>query len=285
MTMHPVPAPPLLPPAPQVEPTLLAQSDEWLVVNKPPGWLSVPGRPPTSPAPSQASKASGPPTRPRPLAEAPLPSNPQRPVILQWAQAQLPSSEDRLYPVHRLDFETSGVLLFARTPEAHRKACQAFQSRKTQKTYLLLAHGPLPALPLLKLQSPIEGAPSTTQLEILQAFDPSPRHQPLPPTANHSTFLARATPLTGRRHQIRIHLARLGTPLLGDGTYGGLREAPGGAASILFSRVALHAFRLRLPSGEVFEAPLPADFETWLSQLQPQASSPMRYLLNSREAL
>jgi tRNA pseudouridine32 synthase/23S rRNA pseudouridine746 synthase len=148
--------------------------------------------------------------------------------------------------VHRLDRETSGVLLLARDADSHREANRWFEHHEIRKLYDFLAVGRLSA-PLVKVKAPIQGAPALTQFETVRARD--------------GFFHGRARPFTGKRHQIRIHLAGLGHSILGDSKYGGPRELGGRE----YGRVALHASRLELPTGEVFESPFPADFAHWVS--------------------
>jgi len=212
------------------QPRVLAETAEWIVLDKPSGWITIPGR-----VSQQGEPAS-------------------RPILLNWVQERYPEA----LTVHRLDVETTGVLLFARGPDAHRKASVWFQKRETSKNYVCLASG-RPARPLMKIQEPIEGAPSTTQVEVLERFQKF-----------QEVFHARVRPLTGRRHQIRIHLAAGGHPLLGDSRYGGpcrMQTDPSGA-TIEITRVALHAESLALPSGERFTAPLPQDLSGWLNFLR-----------------
>jgi 23S rRNA-/tRNA-specific pseudouridylate synthase len=196
--------------------SVLKTTADWAVVAKPAGWLTIPGR-----------------------VEAP--------VLNQWLEAEL---GEKVFVVHRIDRETSGVVLFARSEAAHRKANTWFQEHQIKKEYDCLAEGS-PRVPLLRIKAPIEGASSATQLEVKESFAAG-------------AFWAKARPLTGRRHQIRIHLAGQGFPLLGDPKYGGKRNF----ASIEIARVALHARRLELPSGEVFEAEWPEDFSGWVSALR-----------------
>lgn len=207
--------------------------DLW-VVAKPAGWRVIPGRE------SASQKAVEP-----------------VPVLQSWGEQRL---GQKLWVVHRIDQGTSGVVVFARTAEAHARTCQAFEQRKVKKEYDLLAEG-APGLPLLKLDSPVEGKPSLTQVSRKEQF--------------HSAFLARARIMTGRRHQIRIHLSQAGFPLLGDTRYGGrstLSLLSG--AELAFQRPALHAARLELPAGAgQFEAPWPADFSAWVEALRGAGSS------------
>jgi 23S rRNA-/tRNA-specific pseudouridylate synthase len=205
-------------------PVILHESPDWLALAKPAGWLTIPGRPSVA----ELEEAA-----------------PGAPVLVEWARER----HGPIWVVHRLDRETSGVLLFARNPEAHRRAGQWFQKHEVRKVYDCLAAG-VPAAPTFKINSPIADAPSATQVEVV-------RRAP-------DAFLARVRPLTGRRHQIRIHLSRQGYPIWGDAQYGGEREPRPGLG---VGRVALHAARLELPDGSRFEAPWPADFGEWVEEL------------------
>lgn len=202
---------------PTNEPTVLSETSRWLILMKPPGWLSV-----------------------RPASRDP------RPVLGDWLKGR---SGAELFPVHRLDAETSGVILFAKGAEAHREASLWFQSRKVRKTYHALASGQ-PSAPMSRVSEPVGGQAALSQIEVKERFA--------------GAFLAQVTPRTGRRHQIRIHLASKGNPILGDTEYGGPRALGG----IEIARVALHAFRLELPGGERFEAQWAPDFAAWVEALR-----------------
>ena len=211
------------------EPKLIHETAELVVINKPAGWLSIRGR-----------------------------GDETAPVLSDWV-AERHGSSGKIWIVHRLDRETSGVILFARSEEAHREANSWFSGRKIRKKYECLAQG-APRMPMLRIQKAIEGHPCATQVEVAERYS--------------SGFLARVTPVTGRRHQIRIHLALEGHPLFGDTQYGGLRDVRLRSGDILtVSRVALHASRLELPTGDVFEAPWPEDFRGWVSVLRKDAQS------------
>ncbi|MFM8322331.1 MAG: RluA family pseudouridine synthase [Chloroflexota bacterium] len=182
----------------------------------------------------------------------------------------------RVWVVHRLDKETSGVMVLALTAEAHRALNTQFEQRQAAKRYHALALGS-PAwdettahLPLRAdgdrrhrtVVDPRRGKPALTALAVLQRF-----------TA--PAVLLEAQPRSGRTHQIRAHLAALGHPLLGDALY--QRKEQAALDPQVIARVALHARRLGLDhplSGErlEFEAPYPADFRAALQRLQPAAS-------------
>ncbi|ACL63577.1 pseudouridine synthase, RluA family [Anaeromyxobacter dehalogenans 2CP-1] len=162
--------------------------------------------------------------------------------------------------VHRLDRETSGVTVFARTRDAAAALAEAFRTGTPEKTYLALcarapspaegrvalALGKDPARPGLRRVDPA-GDPAATRYRTL-------REAP-------GGALVEARPETGRTHQIRVHLAALGAPLLGDARYGGPRRV----GEVAAPRVMLHATRLELPhpatgARMVFEAEPPEDF-------------------------
>lgn len=167
-----------------------------------------------------------------------------------------------LTPIHRLDRETSGVLLFARDPAAARRAGKQFSARTVTKEYVAVVSPPPsatawqvtgrlarvahPAHSLFELRQggPEAGEWSGTRFEVQRAAG--------------ARALVRALPLTGRTHQLRVHLASGGTPIVGDALYGA-GWAEGGA-----ERMLLHALALELALEEGgpprrIEAPLPGD--------------------------
>jgi len=162
--------------------------------------------------------------------------------------------------VHRLDRETSGVTVLARTKVAAAALGDAFRTGGPSKTYLALcARAPSP--PEGRLDAPLGKDPSRAGLRRVDPRgDPAAtRYRTL--RAGPLAALVEASPETGRTHQLRVHLAHLGAPLLGDPRYGGPRRV--GEVSI--PRVLLHARRLEIvhpTRGErlAFEAPVPEDF-------------------------
>jgi RluA family pseudouridine synthase len=190
----------------------------------------------------------------------------------------------RLWIVHRLDRETSGALLIARSVDAHRILNDQFEKRTVRKIYWAIVQGNPDwseknvRTPLLAdgdrrhrtIIEPQSGKPASTELRVLERFN--------------AYALLEAIPLTGRTHQIRAHCSSLGLPLVGDGLYGGppslflsmLKAGfQGGARGecALLQRTALHSHLISLihpVTSQAFtlEAPLPKDFRAALRQLR-----------------
>ena len=167
--------------------------------------------------------------------------------------------------VHRLDKDTSGVVLVAKNETAHRALARQFKNRKIKKTYLALVRG------LVKSSSGVietsigrhrtnrkkmtadmdQGRQAQTRYEVLETF-------------GHFSYL-KVFPKTGRTHQIRVHLAFIHHPVLGDKLYGGKTAGP----YMEMPRQALHSNRIEIvhPLSEkplVFEAPVPPDIDDYL---------------------
>ncbi len=182
--------------------------------------------------------------------------------------------------VHRLDKDTSGLLAAAKTELAHQALVRQFQGREVRKKYLALVWGRLPQKegriegvvgrhPSQRQKMSVHarrGKEAVTLWKVLQEF-PGP------------LTLVELTPKTGRTHQLRVHLASLGHPVLGDATYGGgvsrLKSAPPKLSGLrpLVRRQLLHAWKLGFThprGGEAvsWEAPLPEDFGLVLSFLE-----------------
>lgn len=178
-----------------------------------------------------------------------------------------PDDEDyRPGIVHRLDKETSGVMVVAKTAEAHRELAAAFKKRLTEKVYVALVVGKLE--PEIYVDAPIGRHPSQRHKMGINGSNAKSAQTRFWVIAElqHATLgtisLLRAKPHTGRTHQIRVHLQHLGVPILGDKVYG--RE------SQLMPRQALHAQRLTLPhpydkQAITFAAHIPEDMlQAWL---------------------
>lgn len=178
--------------------------------------------------------------------------------------------------VHRLDAGTSGVLVVAKNDRAHQSLQTQFQKRSVSKIYIALAHGTTSEQ--FTIDRPI-GRDARDRKKISsrtrtprEATSVVSRLEKLP-----GSSLLEIRILTGRTHQIRVHLSEAGHPLVGDRDYGGRPpwgRTPRGLEALRdFPRPALHAFRLGFQhpeSGEsvTFEAPLPEDFSRLLAELR-----------------
>lgn len=165
--------------------------------------------------------------------------------------------------VHRLDRDTSGVIVVAKTVAAQARLAAAFKARDTRKQYLAITVGAPPAPvvvnapigrhPTRKICMAVNGVGARDAETRVDLLARAPGRQ-LSSGVQHALVLAQ--PRTGRTHQIRVHLAALGTPILGDSVYG--------RPSVLIGRQALHAWRLDVPHPSGFgrlrlEASPPAD--------------------------
>ncbi|HJS19353.1 MAG TPA: RluA family pseudouridine synthase [Anaerolineales bacterium] len=179
--------------------------------------------------------------------------------------------EERPGIVHRLDKETSGLILLAKNERAHRWLQDQFRLRKVDKTYLALVDGKPPTL-AGRVEAHIGRDPSHRKR---MAIVPESRgreaiseYRTLESFKSHT--LLEFHPLTGRTHQIRLHCAFLGCPIVGDEVYG--RKKP----SIELDRHFLHAYRLKiiLPAEtetRFLEAPLPEELEQVLRSLRNES--------------
>lgn len=141
-----------------------------------------------------------------------------------------------VFVVHRIDTGTSGVVVFARNRAAAAQLSELFASRSVRKIYLAVIEGSIPHE--LTIESPIGGKDAHTVVRPLKQFD--------------DKTLIEAEILTGRMHQIRIHLKSIERPVAGDRRYGSSMPAP---------RMLLHAWKLEHETfGEPLVAPVPADF-------------------------
>ena len=190
---------------------VLHEDHQILIVNKPAGLLSVPGK---------------------------------TPELADCLIARLEIAYPQVLLVHRLDRDTSGVMVFALTPHAQRHLGLQFEKRQTKKTYLARVAGRMEPktgtvdLPLIvdwpnrpwQMVDPENGKPAVTDWRVMKASDVESRVQ--------------LYPLTGRSHQLRVHMLSLGHPILGDPLYAS-------ETAEQYPRMMLHAeeLRLRHPDG------------------------------------
>jgi 23S rRNA pseudouridine1911/1915/1917 synthase len=220
---------------------IVYEDDALLVIDKPAGMVVHPG----------AGHASG------TLVNA---------VLAHCPQVADVGGADRSGLVHRLDKDTSGLILVAKDDATHAELQRQFKRRRVTKTYLALVEGQVQPREGI-IEAPIgrdkrqrkkmavvhRGRKARTGYRVVETF------------AEHT--LLEVYPRTGRTHQVRVHLAWLGHPIVGDLVYGRRRQR------LLRSRHFLHAARLRIThptTGEeiTFEAPLPPKLESVLEQLR-----------------
>jgi 23S rRNA pseudouridine1911/1915/1917 synthase len=169
--------------------------------------------------------------------------------------------------VHRLDKDTSGLLVVARTPTAHTDLVRQLQARTVRREYLALVHGTVARNGLI--DAPIARHPvKRTSMAVIASGKRAVTHYEVQERFADCTLLACRLE-TGRTHQIRVHLAALRHPLVGDPTYGRRR-------GITFHRQALHAWRLGLVhpltrKAMTWRSPLPPDFAALLESLRAVA--------------
>ena len=178
------------------------------------------------------------------------------------------NGEDRPGIVHRLDRFTSGVILVARTDQAHQHLAAQFANRETEKYYLALVHGAMPAesgrverpisrnlIHRFKMTTSESGRYAITDWRVVTRYE--------------KFTLVEVKIGTGRTHQIRVHMASLRHPVAGDATYGAPANAEAERAG---GRFFLHAARItfRHPLTDIpmtIEAPRPPELQAWLAAL------------------
>lgn len=170
--------------------------------------------------------------------------------------------------VHRLDQETSGVLVFARTLPMARWLTEAFRMRTVQKIYWALVCG-VPNQKEGTISLPLSKKPEGEKIRVEQDNGlPAITHYHVMDTFENRFSLLELTPETGRTHQLRVHLAEgLKTPILGDGKYGGKAAFPYGRTSL---HLHAHGLSFPLPKGDFItvEAPLPVRFQKTFEELR-----------------
>jgi 23S rRNA pseudouridine1911/1915/1917 synthase len=239
--------------AKHIVPSIIYQDDDIIIVNKPANYLTIPDR-----------------------------HYADRPNILNFLKEKF----ERVFIVHRIDRETSGILIFARNEEAHRHLSMQFEARTCEKIYLALVEGKMMVetgvidKPIAESQTVAgkmviakRGKSSITKYKVLEVFQ------------NYT--LVACEILTGRMHQIRIHLQSIGYPLAIDAMYGRKGEfflsdvkhrkfklAKDVDAELpIMSRSTLHAHQLTVQhpttlENVTFTVPLPKDFDAVVTQIR-----------------
>jgi 23S rRNA pseudouridine1911/1915/1917 synthase len=183
---------------------------------------------------------------------------------------------DRPGIVHRLDKDTSGLLVVARTPAAYRSLAKQFRAHSAGREYMVLAAGAVEAdagtidAPIgrsmrhrTRMAVTTRGRQARTEYHVVRRFN-------VPVVST----LLRASLDTGRTHQVRVHLAAIGHPVVGDARYGGTGARPRSLVTEMApGRLFLHAFRLSLdhPAGDrmTWQSPLPDDLAVVIESLSP----------------
>ena len=192
--------------------------------------------------------------------------------------------ENRPGIVHRLDRDTTGLLLVAKDDLAHRKLALQFEQRTIHKEYMAIVMG-VPDRDNDYVERPIGPHPTNREKMAIRNLEDGGKesvtfYEVIERFANHA--LVRCKPRTGRTHQIRVHLAHIGHPVVADKLYSGrdrltlgdvLGHAISEADDVLIDRQALHAFKLKLSHPLTglpleFQAPLPEDMERTLAALR-----------------
>ncbi len=185
---------------------------------------------------------------------------------------ELPNDKIILRPgiVHRLDKDTSGVMIIAKTEESYKYLKRQFQDRKVQKTYKAIVFGKFKDengiidKPIGRSGSDFR-AKATGRYAVGEKRDALTYYKVLE-RFNNYTFLE-VRPKTGRTHQIRVHLSSISRPILCDRVYGRSKDCPS-----WMGRLALHAFSLdiKIPTGEtkIFTSPIPRDIQVALDKIE-----------------
>lgn len=181
---------------------IIRETDDWVAVNKPSG----------------------------------MPTQPSRDRKQRSLEELLRVRYRTIFLIHRIDTQTSGVVVFAKTKKAAAELSQLFASRAIAKTYLAIVEGKLESE--RGIDTPIDGKTALTNVRPLRTLD-------------DGTTLVEADILTGRTHQIRIHMQSIGHSVVGDRRYGSTRDA---------ARLMLHAWKIAHPyfGGEIVAA-VPAE--------------------------
>jgi 23S rRNA pseudouridine1911/1915/1917 synthase len=248
-----------------MEPRVIFQDDQVIVLNKPAGWVV-----------NRVDSAGG-------------------PVLQDWIENQFPditaspgsagTFRTRSGIVHRLDKETSGVLLVAKTPAAFANLTQQFAVRSVKKQYLTLVHGrmdqqgtieaPVGRLPWNRERFGVfgEGKNARTGYKVRLFYnDPVIKDSSRDKYKGVLSFVE-VYPESGRTHQIRVHFKSIGNPIVADEFYAGRKIAR--EDRTWCPRLFLHAFRIEFThptagSRPIFTSPLPDDLSLVIGRLKPR---------------
>ncbi len=168
-----------------------------------------------------------------------------------------------VWVVHRLDRDTSGVLLFALDADTHRRLSMAFEAGTVAKRYVAIVEGRLEKW--VSVDAALVEA-RKSRMRVAREGEAGKAAQTVfaPRKVFASAALVECEPLTGRTHQIRVHLQSIGHPLLFDHQYG--RKTPVTVGDVVLARTPLHAERV-VVEGVTIEAPMPDDLAAVIARL------------------
>jgi 23S rRNA pseudouridine1911/1915/1917 synthase len=204
----------------------------------------------------------------------------RQPTLDEVVQRMLPSQPDRVRTVHRLDRDTSGLMLFALSPVAEQALVRMFKKHEVRRKYLAVVHGRLEKAQVIETWLVRDRGDGIRGSTPRGKADPEAKRavtriRPVEHIGDRVTVVECELG-TGRTHQIRIHLWEIGHPLCGEQVYARAPGDDGGAP-----RVALHSTELSCAhpvTGKPmrFHSPLPKDLQTWLRRLRAGASGKTR---------
>jgi len=200
------------------------------------------------------------------------------PTLLDWlvqegrVDKKVWSTESRYGVVHRLDSDTSGILIWAKTPTEQTRLKELWQGRMVEKTYLALVSGQIDQSGTIELSLRRDNKKDRQVVDLLTTSKSRPaishyRRLAISQRQGHVFSLVEVKPITGRTHQIRVHLKSIGHPIIGDQLYGE-KVSRQLAKELGLSRQFLHAWTLKLPDYPEFSAQLPNDLKLVLDKLQ-----------------
>lgn len=224
---------PVTPPRPNIQIPVIYEDENCLVFNKPAGLLVIPT------------------------------DKNEHHTLVHMVNEQQTAFRGHLYPAHRLDRDTSGVILFAKGKDCRQRLMQFFKDKQVHKTYMAFVHGRLQE-PRGKIRIPIKDFHQRKFARHLPAQSALTHYEVRDYYKDFTTVTV--MPVTGRTNQIRIHFSKIGHPLVGEDKYAFRRDF-----ALRFRRTALHALRLEWPNlagGPMIsaQAPLPKDMADFLEQ-------------------
>jgi 23S rRNA-/tRNA-specific pseudouridylate synthase len=188
--------------------------------------------------------------KPSGLLTVPTPNNERRTLVSILNEEMRKPDEPQLFPCHRLDRETSGLIVFAKGRTAEKKMMDLFRSRKIKKTYVAFIQGKVAGHG--RITVPVEGSPALTRYHVTRTC--------------RAYSVVKAFPETGRKNQIRIHFKAAGHPIVGESKYAFRKDF-----ALKAKGAMLHAESIEFPHPVTSQlirltAPLPPDMQRFLEE-------------------